>query len=82
VRQTQAGLSQSTAQLGIIHAYNQTPEQMLGRCQQLDDVDLTFARYAADAPAMRAAEAKLEAAKRNLAQDYLNIWYCTIVVGH
>ena len=79
VREAQADLIQSAAQLGVMHSYDQTPTQMLDQFQKLGDIDLTFARYAADAPDVREAEAKLEAAKRNLAEAELNLRYCVIV---
>jgi len=79
VRQAQAGLIQSAAQLGVVHSYDQTPRQMIEQFQKLGDVDVTFARYAADAPDVKEAEAKLEAAERNLAEAELNLRYCTIV---
>ncbi len=79
VRQAQADLIESAAQLGVMHSYDQTPQQMMGQFEKLGDVDVTFARYAADAPQVKAAEAKLEAAGRDLAQAELNLQYCTIV---
>ncbi len=42
VRQAQANLIQSAAELGVIHSYNQSPKQMLEQFKQLDsqgDVD-------------------------------------------
>jgi membrane fusion protein, multidrug efflux system len=79
VRQAQADLIQSAAQLGTVHSYDQTPTRMLEDFQKLGDVDQTFARLAADAPDVKEAEAKLEAAKRNLTQAELNLRYCNIV---
>jgi len=79
VLQAQADLIQSSAQLGILHSYDQTPKQMIEQFEKLGDVDQTFARFAADAPAVKEAEAKLEAAKRDLAQAELNLRYCNIV---
>ena len=43
------------------------------------DIDRTFARLAAEAPAVKQAEAKLEAAKRDLALAELDLRYCDIV---
>jgi membrane fusion protein (multidrug efflux system) len=43
------------------------------------DIDRTFARLATEAPAVKQAEAKLEAAKRDLAQAELDLRYCDIV---
>jgi membrane fusion protein (multidrug efflux system) len=79
VLQAQAALIQSAAQLGVAHAFDQGPKAMLDQFYKLGDVDATFARYAADAPAVKQAEAKLEAAKRDLAQAELNLSYCDVV---
>jgi membrane fusion protein, multidrug efflux system len=79
VRQAQADLIQSSAQLGIMHSYDQTPKQMIEQFQNLGDIDQTFARFTADAPDVKEAEAKLEAAKRDLTQAELNLRYCDIV---
>ena len=43
------------------------------------NIDRTFARLAAEAPAVKQAEAKLESAKRDLTQAELNLRYCDIV---
>jgi membrane fusion protein (multidrug efflux system) len=52
---------------------------MLDEFEKLGDIDATFARYAANAPAVKQAEAKLEAAKRDLAQAELDFRYTDIV---
>ncbi len=82
VLQAQAALIQTAAELGVVHSYNQTPKQMLDEFEKLDpqgDIDRTFARLAAEAPAVKQAEAKLEAAKRDLALAELDLRYCDIV---
>src|SRR5215813_8622074 len=82
VRQAQADLIQTAAQLGVSHSYNQTPKQMIQEFESLDpqgDIDRTFARMAADAPAVKQAEARLEAANRALAQAELDLRYCDVV---
>ncbi len=81
VREAQAALIQSAAQLGVIHSYNQTPREMMEGFEKSGsgDVDRTFARLAAEAPAVRQAEAKVEAAKRDLAQAELDLRYCDVV---
>jgi membrane fusion protein, multidrug efflux system len=79
VLEAQAALIQSAAQLGIVHSFDQGPKAMLDEFYKLGPVDATFARYAANAPAVRQAEAKLEAAKRDLAQAELNLRYTDIV---
>lgn len=78
VLQAQAGLIESAAQLGIVHSFDQGPKAMLEQFKKLGDINTTFTRYADDAPAVKQAEAKLEAAKRDLAQSELNLRYCDI----
>jgi membrane fusion protein (multidrug efflux system) len=53
---------------------------MLAEFEKSDsgDIDRTFARLAAEAPAVKQAEAKLEAAKRDLAQAELDLRYCDV----
>jgi membrane fusion protein, multidrug efflux system len=82
VLQAQAELIQSAAELGVLQSYNQTPTQMIDAFEKLDpqhDINRTFDRLAADAPATKQAEAKLEAAQRDLAVAELNLRYCDIV---
>ena len=79
--QAQAALIESAAQLGVVHSYDETPNQMLEAFEKLDpqgDVDRTFARLAADAPDVKQAEAKLGVAKRDLDQAELDLRYCDI----
>ena len=78
ILQAQADLIQSAAQLGVIHSYNQTPTQMLEEFENQGDIDRVFAQLAADAPAVKQAAAKLESAKRGLAQAELDLRYCDI----
>jgi len=52
---------------------------MLAEFEKQGDIDTTFARLAAEAPAVKQAEAKLETAKRDLAQAELDLRYCDIV---
>ncbi len=75
----QADLIQSAAQLGVIHSFDQTPKQMLEQFEKQGDIDRTFARLETEAPAVKQAEAKLEAAKRDLAQAELDLRYCDII---
>lgn len=81
VREAQAALIQSAAQLGILHSYNETPREMLAAFEKSGsgDIDRTFARLASEAPAIKQAEAKLEAARRDLAQAELDLRYCDVV---
>jgi membrane fusion protein (multidrug efflux system) len=79
VLQAQADLIQSAAQLGVVHSFGQTPKQMLEEFEKLGNIDRTFARMAAEAPAVKQAEAKLEAAHRDLAVAELDLRYCDVV---
>ena len=82
VLQAQAELIQTAAELGVLHSYKQSPKQMLEEFEKLDPeggVDRTFDRLAAEAPAVKQAEAKLEAAKRDLALAELDLRYCDVV---
>ena len=81
VREAQAALVQSAAQLGVLESYNRTPKEMLEQFEKSGsgDIDRTFTRLAAEAPGVKQAEAKLEAAKRDLAQAELDLRYCDIV---
>ena len=79
VLSAQADLIQSAAQLGVIHSFDQSPKQMLEEFEKQGDIDRTFARLEAEAPAVKQAEAKLESAKRELAQAELDLRFCDIV---
>jgi len=81
VLQAQADLIQAAAELGVVHSYNQSPKQMLKEFEKLDegDINRTFDRLAAEAPTVKQAEAKLEAAKRDLALAELDLRYCDVI---
>jgi membrane fusion protein, multidrug efflux system len=79
VLQAEADLIQSAAELGVVHSYGLTPKQLLDEFESQGNIDRTFARLTAEAPAVKQAEAKLEAAKRDLALAELNLRYCDIV---
>lgn len=81
VREAQAALIQSAAQLGVLHSHKQTPKEMLEEFEKpgTGDIDRTLARLAAEAPAVKQAEAKLAAAKRDLEQSELDLRYCDVV---
>jgi membrane fusion protein, multidrug efflux system len=78
VLEAQADLIQSAAQLGVLHSYSQSPRQMLDEFERQGDIDIYFAHLATQAPAVKQAEAKLETAKRDLAQAELDLRYCDI----
>jgi membrane fusion protein, multidrug efflux system len=79
VLQAQAALIQSAAQLGVIHSFAEGPGHMVEAFEKEGDVNSTFARLAADAPDIKQAEAKLEAAKRDLDQAELDLRYCDVI---
>jgi membrane fusion protein, multidrug efflux system len=81
VREAQAALLQTAAQLGVVHSYEQLPKQMVEQFEKLDqgDINRTLAGLTPVSPAVKQAEAKLESAKRDLVQAELNLRYCDIV---
>jgi len=79
VLEAQANLIQSAAQVGVIHPFAQSPKQMLDEFAKHGDIDRYLAQITTEAPAVKQAEAKLEAAKRDLAQAELDLRYCDIV---
>jgi len=79
VLQAQADLIQSAAQLGVVHSFDQSPKQMLAEFEKAGDIDRVFAKIAAEAPAVKQAEAKRDVAKQELAEAELNLRYCNIV---
>jgi membrane fusion protein (multidrug efflux system) len=80
VRQAQAELIQSAAELGVTHSYIPSPKQMLEEFEKRGggNIDLAFAQLLPNAPAIRQAKAKLESAERDRDQAELNLRYCTI----
>jgi membrane fusion protein, multidrug efflux system len=79
VLQAQSDLIQSAAELGVVHSFDERPKEMVAAFERQGDVDTTFAKLAAEAPAVKQAEAKLETAQRELAQAELELRYCDIV---
>ena len=79
VLEAQAALIQSAAQLGVVHSFDQGPKAMLDQFYKLGDVDSTFAQFAANAPAVKQAEARVVEARRDLDDAELNLRYCDVV---
>ena len=81
VREAQAALIQSAAQLGVIKSYTRTPREMIESFEKSGsgDIDRTLARLTAEAPAVKQAEAKLEFARSDLEQAELDLRYCDVV---
>jgi membrane fusion protein, multidrug efflux system len=81
VRDAQAALIQTAAQLGVVESYEQSPQQMVERFEKRaqGDIDRALASLTADAPAVKQAQAKLESANRDLIQAELDLRYCDVV---
>jgi membrane fusion protein (multidrug efflux system) len=82
VRQAQADLLQSAAQLGIVpSSYSLTPKQTLDEFYRRDptgDLDRIYAVILKNAPSLKQAETNLLQAQRDLDQAKLNLCYCTV----
>ena len=83
VRQAQADLLQSAAQLGIVpSSYQLMPKQMLDEFYRRDpsgDLDRIYAEVVKNAPSLKQAQTTLMEAQRDLDQANLNLRYCTVV---
>jgi membrane fusion protein (multidrug efflux system) len=83
VRQAQADLLQTAAQLGIVpSSYTLTPKQMLDEFYRRDpsgDLDRIFAEIIKNAPSLKQAQTNLMQAQRDLDQANLNLRYCTVL---
>jgi membrane fusion protein (multidrug efflux system) len=83
VRQAQADLLQTAAQLGIVpSSYTLSPKQMLDEFYRRDptgDLDRIYAEVIKNAPSLKQAQTNLMQAQRDLDQANLNLRYCTVV---
>jgi membrane fusion protein (multidrug efflux system) len=83
VRQAQADLLQSAAQLGIVpSSYDLTPKQMLDEFYRRDpsgDLDRIYATVIKSAPSLKQAETNVLQAQRDLDKAKLDLRYCTVV---
>jgi membrane fusion protein (multidrug efflux system) len=83
VRQAQADLLQTAAQLGIVpSSYILSPKQMLDEFYRRDpagDLDRIYAEVIKNAPSLKQAQTNLMQAQRDLDQANLNLRYCTVV---
>ena len=80
VRQAQAELIQSAAELGVIHSYIPSPKQMVDEFEKREgSIDKTFAKLVSEAPAVKQSQAKLASAERDLDQAELNLRYCHVI---
>jgi membrane fusion protein, multidrug efflux system len=82
VRQAQADLRQSAAQVGYFpSSYNLTPKQMLDEFHRRDpggDLDLIYTKIVKGAPSIKVAETNVVQAQSDLDQANLNLSYCTV----
>jgi membrane fusion protein (multidrug efflux system) len=83
VRQAQAELLQSAAQLGVVpKSYDVTPKQTLEEFYRRDpggDIDRIYADLVKNAPSLKQAEANLLQAEQDLEKAKLDLRYCTVV---
>ena len=82
VRQAQAQLLQSAADLGIIpSSYDLSPKAMIAEFIRRDpggNIDRIYGKLVEDAPAVKQAEAKVLQTQRNLDQANLDLSYCRV----
>jgi membrane fusion protein, multidrug efflux system len=82
VRQAQAELRQSAAQLGVFpSSYDLTPKQMLNEFHRRDpggSLDQIYAQIVKNAPTLKVAETNLVQAQSDLDEAKLNLSYCTV----
>jgi membrane fusion protein (multidrug efflux system) len=82
VKEAQARLMETAAQLGVVQPFKQTPDQMLAEFYKRDpsgNIDTILNQLLKDAPDVKQAEAKLTEAQANLHQAELNLSYCDVV---
>jgi membrane fusion protein, multidrug efflux system len=82
VKVAQARLMQTASQLGVLHSFTQSPDEMLAAFYKRDpsgNIDAIFDEISKSAPDVKQAEAKLNEAQANLHQAELNLSYCNVV---
>ena len=82
VKEAQFRLVQTAAQLGSFHSFEESPKQMLAEFYRRDpfgNINAIFAQLLKDAPDVKQAEAKVDAAQADLEQAKLNLSYCEVV---
>ena len=83
VRQAQASLLRAAAELGYTSSsFNKTPREMVDEFYKQDpnrDIDRIYETLMKEAPPVKAAEAKLLQAERDLDQALLDLRYCDVV---
>jgi membrane fusion protein, multidrug efflux system len=83
VREAQASLLQSAAQLGIVpSSYTLAPQEMLDEFYRRDpagDLNRIYDEVVKNAPTLKQAQTNVMQAQRDLDQANLNLRYCTVV---
>ncbi len=82
VKEAQARLMQTAAQLGSFHSFQERPKQMLAEFYKRDptgNIDSIFAQLLKDAPGVKQAEAKVSEAQANLHRAELDLRYYDVV---
>ncbi len=83
VRQAQADLLQSAAQLGVVpSSYDLTPKQTLDEFYRRDpggDINRIYAGLIKNAPSLKQAETNLLQAQRDLEKAKLDLRYCAVL---
>jgi len=83
VRQAQADLLQSAAQLGVVpSSYDLTPKQTLDEFYRRDpggDINRIYAGLIKNAPSLKQAETNLLQAQRDLEKAELDLRYCAVL---
>jgi membrane fusion protein, multidrug efflux system len=83
VREAQASLLQSAAQLGIVpSSYTLSPQEMLDEFYRRDptgDLNRIYGEVIKNAPTLKQAQTSVMEAQRDLDQANLNLRYCTVV---
>jgi len=82
VREAQASLLREASELGVITSFDKTPRQMIADFYARDphgDINRIYEQLLKDAPVVKAAEAQLLQAERNVDQAVLDLRYCDVV---
>ncbi len=82
VRQAQADLLSSAAQIGVVYSLDNSPKQMLTDFLKRDpegNIDRIYAGLLQNSPEVKQARAKLAQARRDLAQAELNLRYTDVI---
>jgi membrane fusion protein (multidrug efflux system) len=82
VREAQASTIRAVSELGVTIPFSKSPRQMITDFYARDpnrDIDRIYEQLLKDAPGVKAAEAQLLQAERNVDQAVLDLRYCDVV---